>query len=263
MRIWYQSAVEMTRAGAYSDALKAHFKRVASQGVEVTLHGAKPGTWGELQPAKVSGYPFVFHRVVKNIFIDAAMQAEKEGYDAMIFGSSTDPGLREARSVVDIPVISTLESSFLVACTVADKIGLITPTEEVAHIVSGNLHQYRLSAKIASFETLEPKLADDELNSLFSDPAPFLARFQDTARRSIVQGADAIIPAEGILAEVVATNGLTDVDGARVIDMIGTAVAFAEMQIKLRNLTGFRPGRRWHYVTPSREVVEAVQRNLG
>lgn len=259
MKIWYQSAVEMNQAGAYSDALKAHFKRIGGPDVEVSLFGAKPGTWGELQPAKVSGYPYVFHQVVKNIFIEGALQAEAEGYDAMVIGSSTDPGLREARSLVDIPVVSALESSFLVASTVANKIGLIAPTEEVAHIVNTNIEQYRLDAKIASWETLEPKLADKELNTLFSDPSVFLGRFQDTARRAIAKGADAIIPAEGILAEVIATNGLTSIDGATVIDMIGIAIAFAEMQVKLRRLTGLQPGRRWQYAKPDRAVVDAIR----
>ena len=261
MKIWYQSAVEMNRAGAYSDALNAHFKRIANPGVEVSLFGAKAGTWGELQPAKVSGFPYVFHQVVKNIFIEAALQAESEGYDAVVIGSSTDPGLREARSLVDIPIVSALESSFLVSSTLADRIGLIAPTEEVAHIVNSNLESYRLTSRIAAWEVLEPKLADDELNTLFSDPSVFLDRFKATARRAIVKGADAIIPSEGILAEVVATNGLTDIDGAVVVDMIGTAIAFAEMQVKLKELTGMRPGRRWHYAKPDKSIVDAIRQS--
>ncbi|CAM2188062.1 allantoin racemase [Paraburkholderia sacchari] len=261
MKIWYQSAVEMKGSSAYSDALQAHFKRIASPGVEVSLFGAKTGTWGDLQPAKVSGFPYVFHKVVKNIFIEAALQAEEEGYDAVIIGSSTDPGLREARSMVDIPVVSAMESSFLVASTVADKIGLIAPTHETAHIVNANLEQYRLAGKIAAWETLEPKLADKELNGLFTDPSAFLARFADTARRAIAKGADAVIAAEGILAEVVATNGVSEIDGATIVDPIGTAVAFAEMQVKLHKLTGLRPGRCWHFAKPSPDIIEAVRKN--
>ncbi|CAM2187645.1 allantoin racemase [Paraburkholderia sacchari] len=259
MRIWYQSAVEMTRAGAYSDALQAHFKRIAGDCVDISLFGAKTGTWGDLQPAKVSGYPFVFHQVVKSIFIDAALRAEQEGYDALIVGSSTDPALREARSLVDIPIVSTLESAFLVASTIANKVGLVAPTDEVAYIVRTNLENYRLVQKMASLEVLSPVLADDELNALFSDPSPLLDRFTDSARRSIAHGADAIIPAEGIMAEVVVTNRLTEIDGATVVDPIGTAIAFAEMQVKLRSLTGLRPGRRWHYTKPAQEVIASIR----
>lgn len=259
MKIWYQSAVEMTRATAYRDALNAHFKRVASDGVEVVLHGAKPGFWGELQPALVSGYPYVFHKMVENIFVDAAVQAEKEGYDAFVIGSSTDPALREARSAVDIPVVSMLESSLLVACTVANRIGLIVPTEEVAYILDNNITQARLNGRIATMEVIEPRLADDELNTLFSDPLPFLEKFTATARRAIAARADAVIASEGILAEVIATAGLNEIDGAAIIDPIGTAIVFAEMQVRLRRSTGLRTGRRWHYPMPPKDVAEAAR----
>lgn len=259
MRIWYQSAVEMGRAGAYSDALQAHFERIADPGVEVSLFGAEPGTWGDLQPAQVSGYPYVFHAVVKNIFIDAALRAEAEGYDAFVIGSSTDPGLREARSLVDIPVVSALESSVLVSSTVARKVGLVVPTDEVGHILRTNLEDYLLSGKVASFEVLDAKLTDDQLNALFADPDAFLSDFADTARRSIEKGADAIIPAEGILAEVIASSGMTEIDGARVIDPVGTAIAFVEMQVKLAAHTGLHPGRRWHYAKPPVEVVRVIR----
>lgn len=64
---------------------------------------------------------------------------------------------------------------------------------------------------------------------------------------------------EGILAEVVATNGLTDIDGATVVDPIGTAIAFAEMQVKLHKLAGMRPGRKWHYAKPDQAIIDGIR----
>ncbi len=38
--------------------------------------------------------------------IDKALQAEREGYDAFIIGSYSEPFLKETRAAVNIPVLS-------------------------------------------------------------------------------------------------------------------------------------------------------------
>ena len=49
--------------------------------------------------------------------IENAIKAEREGYDAFVLGSFSEPFLREIRSAVDIPVASVVESSVLVGCS--------------------------------------------------------------------------------------------------------------------------------------------------
>lgn len=43
----------------------------------------------------------------------ATLTVEKMGYAAMALGCFVDPALREARSLVDIPIVSISETSFL------------------------------------------------------------------------------------------------------------------------------------------------------
>ncbi|MFJ4268669.1 aspartate/glutamate racemase family protein [Paenarthrobacter nicotinovorans] len=251
--------MEIEHAAPYFESLGTHLARLAGPGVEVSTFGAKPGTWGELQPAVASGAPYLFHHVVKNMFIEAALEAEESGYDALIVGATTDPGLREARSVVDIPIVSVFESSVLVSCTVARQCGIITPTQEVAHILHIHLDEYLLSGRVASWQTLERQLTDKDLNALFSDPTDALIAFLDSGRRAVKDGADAIIPAEGILAELVAASDIREVDGATVIDPVGTALVFAEMQVRLAKEAGLHPGRRWYYIRPRSETIQLLR----
>jgi allantoin racemase len=46
---------------------------------------------------------------------DAVIQAEKDGYDAVIIGCCYDPGVRVARQLVDIPVVGPTEASMHLA----------------------------------------------------------------------------------------------------------------------------------------------------
>jgi len=255
MKIRYQSAVEMARMSQYGAALQEHFKRVAASDTVVDLHGAPAGTWGDLQPAKVSGYPAIFHAIMKSIFIRAALDAERDGYDAFILGTSIDPALREIRSLVDIPVISMSETAILVACTIASKIAIITPTDETGMIVCDHLENSGFGARISSVEVISPALADDALNAALGNPDELLQRFTQTAQKAIQKGAEAIFPAEGILAEVVAGNGLADIDGAQILDPIGLAVGFAEMRIHMRHKLNLQTARRQCYRKPPPELM--------
>src|SRR3546814_8561904 len=55
------------------------------------------------------GNAFVYHRAVDQI-IDYAIHAERDGFDAFVVGSFSEPMLRVMRSAVDIPVIGILRS---------------------------------------------------------------------------------------------------------------------------------------------------------
>lgn len=247
MRICYQSGVETGTAANYVEALKAHFRRVADESTEINFSGVPAGTWQGYQAAQASGYPQIFKAHGCPAFLDNAMAAEREGYDAFIVGAFTEPAVREIRSAVEIPVISALEATLLTACTVARRIGLIVPNEDVGYVVHLNVQEHRLQDRVAAIRVMSPELSDSDLNAAFDDPGPLLARFEETARLAIADHVDAVIPAEGIIAAIVARQGLLQVDGATVLDAIGIPILYAQFMRQLWDRTGLRPGRRWHY----------------
>lgn len=256
MRIWYQSAVEMHGAGPYRTALETHFARVADPGTRIELFGTEPGTWAGQQPSQLMGYPAIFHAALGGAFLRNALRAEREGYDAFIIGTYIEPFLRELRSAVEIPVVSSLEAMLLVGCSVGHTVGLITLNEILLWSIKTSLERHRLGARVGPLVVMEPALNERELTELFSAPDAYVARFVETARRVVADHVDAIIPAEGILAEIVAANGITEVDGAAVMDGIGIPVAYAEMLVKLRSRTGLGVGRRWHQPRPPQAMLD-------
>jgi allantoin racemase len=245
---------ELDTLADYRGVLQKHLDAVASPGTQVDLHGLPVGTYGSAQPADVLHYPMVFHRIMSQL-VDSFRRAEAEGYDAIAIASYTEPLLRELRSAVDIPVVSMGESTLLIGCSVAKKIGLVTISPDIVWMVSNIVQSHRLEERVAMVHTIEPAVNETALSAAFSDPEPLLASVRTAARAVIAAGADVVIPAEGILTEFLVEQGVTEVDGVCLMDGVGAVVLHAEMMAHLHQRTGLHAGRRWHYRKPAPEVL--------
>lgn len=257
LRIWFQSTVEIATYHSYREALAAHFSRIAPD-LEVSLHGVPDGTWGGLANSQVMQMPYAYHKILSDVLFEQLRKAEREGYDAFVLGSFTEPWLRELRSMTDIPVISTAEAAVHVACSVAQKFALVTMNAENEWFQRVNMQARCLEGRISGIYVVRPEATEREINTIFTDPSAYLDRFTDVARTAIGHCADAIIPSEGLVATVVARNNLRAIDGVPVVDPIAAAVLYAEMMAKLHRHTGLRPGRRWHYVKPTEAVLDFI-----
>jgi allantoin racemase len=261
IRIWHQSGLDLDAYPSYRASLERHYREVLSDDTEVALHGVPAGVWGAFTPSEVGISPYVYHQVMSHLLLEAAVAAEDGGYDAFILGSYIEPLLREARSAVNIPVLSMLESAVLVGCSVAPLVGLVTLNDWNLWMIRNALERHKLMPRIAGIWVAEE---DDErdIEEMFRDPAPYVARFLDSARLAIDQYADAILPAEGVIAELIYRAGVREVGQVSVLDGIGIPLLYAEMMAKAHRRTGLTAGRRWHYRRIEPEVVrELLNRN--
>ncbi len=124
MRIWYQSLVDGGRMPSYFDGLAERARRIARPGVEVRFASMPEGTYGGHVPADVVVYPYLMSLHVQTI-LDHALRAEAEGFDVFAVGSVQDPGLEEARSLLDIPVVGYGEAAMHFACTLGSRFVVI------------------------------------------------------------------------------------------------------------------------------------------
>jgi len=256
VRIWFQSATEMDPHGLYATALQRHGEKVLQPGTMLDVHGVPPGSWAGQQPSALFSYPAIFLAVLAPAFLANAVRAERDGYDAFVVGTFIEPFLRELRSAVRIPVVSSLEATLLVGCTTAQQIGLVTINEAVRWSLQTSIERHRLGARVASVMALEPPLDEAGAIAALAASGPVLETFTRTARRVVAAGADAVIPAESILATLTADAGLYQVDGAAVLDAIATPLALAEMLVTLQRRTGLQAGRRWHTPLPAPELMD-------
>jgi allantoin racemase len=259
VRVWFQSAVEMEGAPAYRQALQAHFARVADQATQVDIRGVDPGTWLGRQPSELMAYPAIHNAALCAAFLRNARRAAREGYDAFLVGTYIEPFLRELRAAVDIPVLSSLEATLLVGCSMGRRIGIVTLNDAVRGLVCDAIDRHGLGGRIAQVALVEPGLTERELTDLFAQPDAYLERFRAAVRRCVAAGADVIIPAETILAEIVTQRAIVDIDGATVLDGVGVPLAYTESIVRLWHRTGLRPGRRWSYPMPPADVLTAFE----
>ena len=105
-------------------------------------------------------YEFYEHLAIHNI-IKKTVDAEKAGFDAVVIGCFYDPGLREARELVEIPVVGVCEASLHMASMLsAGKFSVLVGRRKWIPKMSDNARNYGLSNRIASWRVLDLTVPD-------------------------------------------------------------------------------------------------------
>jgi len=263
VRIWHQSMTDLTRLPGYEAMLRDHATRVCDPGTSVDLHGVLPGTYPVgVAPIEMGRSRWSAHLRAIQV-VENALRAEREGYDAVAISSFVDPGMEEARSVVDIPVLGSLETALLLSSTVGRAFGLLALEESMAYRLRKLIRSYGFEDRVVSVAALDPPLNEHQLDKAFAGSPEFLDSFTGQARSLIRLGVDVIIPAEGVLNTVLVHNKVSEVDGVPVLDSYGALLGMAQMLVRLRERTGLRVGRGAAYFKPSTAVVDHLRRVTG
>jgi hypothetical protein len=96
------------------------------------------------------------------------------------------------------------------------------------------------------------------LSAAIKEPAEFLSMFAEAARRGIDRFGDVIVPAEGIMNEILFAHDVKELDGVSVMDSTAVAWLHAEYMVKLARATGGRhlmPGVG-DFLGPCRSIVK-------
>jgi allantoin racemase len=257
LRIWHQSMTELQGLGAYRDFLVRHARAVLGNDAVLQVEGLKTGSYHGRTPSAVLGNAFVHHRVLDQV-IDNAIRAQHTGFDAFVIGSFSEPYLREIRSAVDIPVLSILESSVLVGCMLGHKVAPISNAPSIAQIVQHSVDAHGLGQRVLPAVSMDPPMHEPEMAGAFAQPAALLKAFEAAARRAIAQGAEVIIPAEGVLSTVISDNRVVSIGGAPVIDVFAVTWRQAVMMVRLRTDCGLQVSRVGAYEQADPELIRLL-----
>lgn len=257
MRLWYQSMAPIRHLGRYVDSLARHARMACSPGVEVHFNGASEEPYAGRTPAELLRYPFAKH-VLGEEAIGFALRAEREKFDAVIIGSFSDPFLPEIRSLLDIPVISMPESAMLLACSLAGSFAMVTLGPPNVIRVRKTVHRHGMEARVTGVHAFATQWDETQLDAAFEQPEPLIESFIEVSRRAIAEGADLVIPAEGVLNEVLFMHGVTTVDGATVMDCVGASLLQAEMQVNAKRRLKLGVGRHWA-LRPPPEIMARLR----
>ena len=256
-RIWYQSFIDLDAVPEYRSALERHLSVIADPAVEVVVHGMPPGVYAGTTPAEVARHAYLTH-LYTNQLIDNALRAEHEGYDAMVLGIIQNPGLREIRTVVDIPVVGYGEAAMHLACMLGRRFSVLAFNPDLFPLLEDNIRDYGLESRSGQMVTVH---VDYPLVvRALAEPRPVVEAFQRAARTAIDAGADVLIPGQMIFAEVLWQNGVRRIQDTPVIDALGASIMLAEVLVRLRRDSGVWHSRRGYWgARPRDAVVESAR----
>jgi allantoin racemase len=225
IRIWHQSFTVLSNLAAYDEALRAHFKRVSRPDTVIDMHGMREGTYRTNYPGDdIKHVGFQFLHAIQ--FMQGALLAERQGYDAYALSTLPEPGLREIRTLVSIPVVGYGECAARSAVGDGRKFGALVFIPELAELYRDNVYRHGLGCRLVGANDVGFRFND--VLAAFDAPGPLIDRFKTAARGLIAKGVEAIVPGEAPLNVLLTMNGVTEVDGVPIVDSLGAWVRAAE-----------------------------------
>jgi allantoin racemase len=242
-KIWFQGATDKVHMAPYIAKVEAHLKGILEPGFEATFNTTTP-------PATTTHAVTEF-RIARNL-IRNAVEAEKQGFSAMVITHFQDAGLAEVKSVVDIPVIGLGETTLAHALTLGRKLGLVTINPVFIPWHEDQVIRYGLQQRVVGVRAVPASVAD--FINAFASPEAFQKLkplWEKECRALLDAGADVIVPAGGL--PMMLFSG--EFEGAPVVNGVTLVAKTAEMAIKLRQLGMFKVSRRSNYVKPPEKAL--------
>lgn len=235
-------------------------QQVARPDTAVDFMGLSAGPGGSLKGV-ASNY-LSLHRLQVDRVIANAQKAESQGYDAFISGSIDDPGLRECRTLVDIPVIGYGQTAMHVASMLGTKVAVVAFAPDYFPLIAENIAAYGLANRFVGIVNLGIGYTD--LTRALEDPSVFVGPLDAATREAKARGADIIIPGQAPINEVLFANGLSTSNGLPILNTRALAIKFAELAVDMHRTVGFSPARTGYFgMRPARELIEQAQATYG
>ncbi len=251
-RIWYQSFVDPLAQRPYVARLQALLDEYAAPGIRFEVHGIDPPDryLSPLTEFRCAG------QAIRN-----ALDAERGGCAAFVFGHFQEPGLVEARTAVDIPVLGLGETAMLHALTLGRTFGLVTINPVFVPWLRDQIVRLGLTQQSVGVRALDTQVHN--YMRAYEDPAAcgeVKEAFAREATRLVEAGAEVIIPAGGLPMLLFAREKSFTVAGDLVLIGLAFLATMAEAAVKLHRLTGATVSRHGTY---AKAPAEAVREFLG
>lgn len=154
-----------------------------------------PGIDFDFRPVRIAPANYVSQQdsVLADIgILEAGLQAEADGYDAVCIDTVSDSGMAPLRSVLNIPVIGAGRHAMLTALMLGDRFSILSMWDRWRHLYTKTLAELGLGAKCASLRSAG--LQPNNQSLLAGKEDEFFPALYTAAMRCIEEdGADVII----------------------------------------------------------------------
>jgi allantoin racemase len=231
-RIWFQKHTVVGRSPWLDDSYPRHARQILGATADVDFHALPADVYDTRLPADHVRYGQL-EVFFSWYFAERAIEAERRGYAAYVIGTSQDPGLDAARSLVSIPVVAYGQVAFEFLRTQGLRFGVVGFVPGLEEILWQNLRRYGCAEYCVGFRYLPDgrTLVEDGLPEARL-PA-LLNAMEEAAGQLRAAGAQAIVPGEGIPNELLWNAGVRRLAGLPFVDANGLALATAQMHAAL------------------------------
>ena len=253
MKLWYQSASSYRYEPVfdeYGKVLEEQCGKAARPDTEVYITGL-PVMMREIDRFKSVTY---YHKVQ---MLNNMLRAEKEGFDVVAIGCTSDTGLEEAREMLNIPVVSISQTAYHMAAMFGELFAVVSISAHFCEKYRQQIVRYGLTSKHLQgnyyFNTSE-----EEIALALKDPKPIMDKFIPAAEKAIADGASVIVPNPAFLATAAYRSGLTKIGDVPIMDTISVVLKAGEMAADLKKI-GFGASRKLGvYGSPGKELLKEV-----
>jgi allantoin racemase len=223
------------KEGLFVRAMQAHAEKITGNDTEVTQKFLEKysGSLQNLYLATVNNLPLV----------EKIIEAEREGFDAVVIGNHADSGVQIARSVVSIPVIGPCEASMAVGSFIGEKFVMLTLREQFIRVLEHNIRLFGFEDR---FIKVRPVRYPDQpmwqhiMDAHQGKQEKFLELFEKIAIDCIQDGADTILVPGYPFGAALSIAGYKEVadTGVAVVDGAAAALKIAEGLADLHSSIG-------------------------
>lgn len=248
-------------------ATEKALQKVRRPDTEITIKPLKRGA--DTHP-QMTNYYGLFLTGVE--IIERVLEAEKEGYDAVVVNGTLDRflGIQQAKAIVNIPVISPIEATMLHACLLGRKFGMVAlGAPYLKAFIESIIVEHSLQARAISnpmkFMEIKHK---DLMSKVMEDPSLIIPPVVEAAKRCVEDGAEVIILIGTNLGVTCTLAGISsvDIDGLKVplLNPLAIALKTAETMVDLEATLGLPPVSRIGLHRPvSRDDLKGLREQFG
>lgn len=237
---------------------------------DTTLHFRAPRKGPVSMPQYIEDYrnPYFQNLMVREV-IDTLIEVDREGFDALVVNCFDDPGVKEARALIDTPVFGLSEPTFHYACQLGEKLGALVP--DMPGQVAFVRNQFEAlgigSRLIANGVRAESKPFRESLAEALHNPQAMIDRLTVQARELVDDGANVIVIACGGLGQFCGLLNFHafEHNGAivPVVNPLTVAVKTAETMVTLQRALGTTIPSYVHARRLSKADVDRIQTGFG
>jgi allantoin racemase len=172
----------------------------------------------------------------------ATIEAERDGFDAMVIGCCYDPGLAAARELTTMPVVGALEASLSMTLFFGHRFALVTDHHKAAPKIENLIRQYGFESNCRAVTAIE-WFIDDMVNDPDAVARDAYARCSETLERERAEVAVIGCTIVAACYERAALAGAQELRDLAVINPNLMAVKQAQILAELSSVGQYRMSR--------------------